>query len=116
MRHFIFSIAMLSIFGLTNSIVAQVWYAQVSNTTNYLYGVSFINQDSGWAVGDNGTILRTIDGGGTWVAENSGTTKRFNDVDFLNGNLGWAVGNDTFIVRTTNGGNTWLRINTGVWN
>ncbi len=39
------------------------WVQQNSNTNNELYDIFFINQSLGWAVGFNGTILHTINGG-----------------------------------------------------
>jgi photosystem II stability/assembly factor-like uncharacterized protein len=38
--------------------------AQDSGTTAGLWGVSFIDANTGWAVGANGTILHTKNGGG----------------------------------------------------
>ena len=40
-----------------------IWQSQISGTTNPLHSVYFINEDTGWVVGDNGTILKTSDGG-----------------------------------------------------
>ncbi|MBT8470715.1 MAG: hypothetical protein KJN97_18355 [Deltaproteobacteria bacterium] len=40
------------------------WVAQTSGTTNRLWGVSFADANTGTAVGDAGTIVRTTDGGG----------------------------------------------------
>ena len=39
------------------------WTSQSSGTTNYLYGVSFTDANTGTAVGWNGTIIRTTNGG-----------------------------------------------------
>lgn len=45
------------------------WISQISGTGNSLRGVSFIDANSGWAVGLNGTILRTTNGGATFIEE-----------------------------------------------
>jgi len=45
--------------GLTN---AQ-WYSQTSGTSEWLWGVSFIDANNGTVVGQSGTILRTTNGG-----------------------------------------------------
>ncbi len=37
---------------------------------------------TGYAVGDNGTILKTTDGGANWTAQTSGTTNNFFSVSF----------------------------------
>lgn len=45
--------------------VAQ-WQVQQSNTTADLRGVSAVSDQVAWASGDQGTVLRTADGGATW--------------------------------------------------
>jgi len=42
---------------------------------NDLYSVHFINSNTGWMVGEVGTILRTTDGGSTWENQVSGSKK-----------------------------------------
>jgi hypothetical protein len=49
---------------------------------NTLYGVSFTNPNTGTATGDNGTIIRTTDGGNSWVIQSSGTTNTLYGVSF----------------------------------
>ena len=56
------------------------WVPQSSGTANMLFGVSFIDANTGTAVGGScgiggeSTILRTTDGGGTWINQaNPGT-------------------------------------------
>jgi hypothetical protein len=62
----------------------------------------------GWAVGEDGTILATKNGGETWQAQTSGTTKSLYSVQFAaDGQRGWAVGQDGTILATKNGGETW---------
>jgi photosystem II stability/assembly factor-like uncharacterized protein len=51
------------------------WTLQSSGTTNWLFGVSFVDANTGTAVGDFGTILRTMNGGATWTTQRGGTTK-----------------------------------------
>jgi photosystem II stability/assembly factor-like uncharacterized protein len=46
----------------------QNWILQISNTGE-LSGVSFTDANNGWAVGDNGTILHTTNGGVSFVEE-----------------------------------------------
>jgi hypothetical protein len=43
------------------------WTMQTSGTTRDLYGVSFIDANTGIVVGTDGTILRTTTGGVTWI-------------------------------------------------
>ena len=57
-----------------------------------LTDVTFLDPDTGWAVGDRGVIWHTVDGGRHWQRQDSHTTCRLEQVCFLNANLGWAVG------------------------
>lgn len=74
------------------------------HTLNSIY---FLNPQTGWAVGEYGTILRTVDGGKTWTKLKSGSEHTLVDVDFLDQNFGFAVGLDNTILKTTDGGDTW---------
>jgi photosystem II stability/assembly factor-like uncharacterized protein len=60
------------------------------------------------AVGWNGTIARTDDGGITWVLQASGTSSDLSAFTMLNSDSGTAVGYPTVILRTTDGGLTWF--------
>lgn len=51
------------------------WTLQDSSTAssgNDLNAVKFSDTDNGYAVGDNGTVIHTTDGGATWVAISTG--------------------------------------------
>ncbi|MCX6150795.1 MAG: YCF48-related protein [Ignavibacteriales bacterium] len=77
-----------------------------------LNSIWFINQNVGWVVGDNGKILKTIDGGKNWVFQNSGTDLPLLKVKFVNSRKGYIVGgysnyenvgeNEKGIILTTN--------------
>jgi hypothetical protein len=73
-----------------------------------LYGISFIDANTGTIVGENGTILRTTNSGTNWISQTSGTTLILSSVFFTNANTGAAVGENGTILRTTNGGTNWL--------
>jgi len=79
----------------------------VSGPTERLNGVSFAGPERGIAVGDNGTILRTLDGGYTWTVQPSGTTWNLYGVSSVNGVNAVAVGNVGTILTTSDGGTTW---------
>ncbi|HDM77167.1 MAG TPA: hypothetical protein ENG51_11980 [Deltaproteobacteria bacterium] len=61
------AITILLVLSLTHRAHAKGWEYQKSGTNANLNDVFFINQEVGWAVGDNGTILFTKDGGEKWV-------------------------------------------------
>lgn len=84
-----------------------------------LRAVQFVDADRGWAVGDQGVILATNDGGERWKLQSSGTGAALNDVQFISPNVGFVVGGwfeaDTglsrgVLLKTTNGGATWTEV------
>ncbi|RLD73207.1 MAG: hypothetical protein DRJ07_21100, partial [Bacteroidetes bacterium] len=85
------------------------WTAQESGTTDWLNDVQFFDNMNGWAVGDNGTIVATVDGGATWTVQTSGTTEKLRSVYFLTAARGWAVGGNTnmTLLTTYDGGSNW---------
>ncbi len=89
------------------------WYTQPSATSNDLNGVFFQPDGrAGVAVGDAGTVVRTVDAGRSWFNEASSTSFNLNDVWFTTAATGFAVGNGGTIMRTRNGGATWSRLTT----
>jgi photosystem II stability/assembly factor-like uncharacterized protein len=74
-----------------------------------LLGVSFPTASTGWAVGTDGTIIQSTDGGSTWLPpQTSGTTAELWDVAFpVDADTGWAVGQNGTILHTPDGGTTW---------
>ena len=76
--------------------------------TLWLQAVWLADPDTGTIVGEDGTILRTTDGGEIWVSQTSGTSKHLLDVFFSNAETGTAVGNGGTILQTDNGGETWV--------
>ena len=65
------------------------------------------------AVGDNGTILATTDGGKTWAGEASPTTQTLRAVHCANTTNCAAVGDQGTILTTTNGGASWTNRSSG---
>ena len=67
---------MISLVVLNVSAQNFSWTKQTSNTTELLNDIHFVDNMTGWAVGDNGTIVATVDGGANWTVQNSGTPSR----------------------------------------
>ena len=101
----LFSLLILS--SIVISSQAQ-WELQNSNTTSNLNSVYFLDINSGYAVGDSGIILKTIDGGSNWLEQNSGTIHELNSVHFLDLLTGFCVGNTGTIIKTIDGGMNWI--------
>ncbi|HEX8502518.1 MAG TPA: YCF48-related protein [Pyrinomonadaceae bacterium] len=72
-----------------------------------LNAVCFVSPARGWAVGANGIILSTGDGGRTWRPQASGVGDDLFDVKFFDESEGWAVGSGGTMLHTTDGGATW---------
>lgn len=116
-------------FSLFSCILYGQWeiQSQIPDTTS-LRDVFFINNNCGWAVGDDEIILKTCDAGVNWIVQNdySGYCGEnwLNDVFFLDENIGWAVGDRVInmggnwgtIFHTTNGGDLWsLQLQSGLY-
>ena len=97
----------LLIFILSITISAQ-WYQQNSGVPFNLNSIFFIDSNTGWAVGDEGIILKTSDGGNNWITQAGVTTDNLYSVYFVNGNTGWIVGEDVRIMKSTDGGSNWI--------
>lgn len=95
------------------------WSVQKPGLNNYMFRIFFINKSLGYAIGRNGTILRTVNSGLNWMQLNSGISEFWmNDIFFINENTGFlatGVGGfsvDGYLYKTTNGGSNFCLINT----
>ena len=72
-----------------------------------LNAVWFATPERGWAVGGEGVIVATEDGGRTWRPQRSGVGDDLHDVRFFDEAEGWAVGRNGATLHTRDGGRTW---------
>ena len=84
-----------------------------------LHAVQFVDVNEGWAVGDEGVVWHTIDGGKNWERQPTGTRGSLRAVHFLNPFTGWAVGREELpngggsvgiVLVTSDGGLKWHRL------
>jgi photosystem II stability/assembly factor-like uncharacterized protein len=85
-----------------------------------LYAVQFADAEGreGWAVGDEGVIWHTIDGGRNWERQPSGVRASLRSVCFLNPYVGWVAGREELtgggsagvLLYTKDGGLHWRRL------
>ncbi len=75
----------------------------------YLRALHFIDNNTGWACGMFGTIIKTTDGGYTWTLQSTGVIGTLFDIDFLDSLNGVASGQDAILI-TQDGGNTWQNV------
>lgn len=92
----------------------QLWRKVRVPTNEELIHLDFVNDERGWIVGANGTILMTDDGGESWRKQLTGITVTLYHVDFRNSEKGWAVGGKGTILLTTDGGVNWTKAPSGV--
>ncbi len=81
--------------------------------TNVVFNMTFVDDQTGFAVGEKRTILRTTNGGQTWSWTHAflPSSVLFFDVFFSDAQTGFVVGGSPggpgYILRTTNGGDSW---------
>lgn len=90
-----------------NLLAQEEWITQSSGTDKILYSVDFITDNNGIAVGEEGTILKTNDGGLSWQSVTTCFTNDLKGVSFYDEKHVVAVGNDGQIIVSENGGENW---------
>jgi photosystem II stability/assembly factor-like uncharacterized protein len=75
-----------------------------------LEAVDFPNPRLGIAVGANGGMVRSADGGNSWSVILTPTLSRLRGVDMVDERTGYAVGNHGAIIKTEDGGLTWRSV------
>lgn len=90
------------------------WARQDSG--NFLYSIHFITSTDGWAVGIDGIILKTTDGGSTWLPQTvPDVSLIYTSVFFIDELNGWISGQIPGVVlKTTDGGLSWLPQTSGI--
>ena len=81
---------------------------------NPLNAVFFVDAQRGVAVGDQGVIIRTSDGGVTWNVEDGRSYVDLVDVWFTDADNGVAVGDVGTVLRTSDGGVSWTPVDSGI--
>lgn len=89
----------------------NTWFS--INNVNYSYFISMINETTGFALGNNGLVEKTSDGGMSWVTLQTNIVESLNSCFFTNINTGYVVGNSGIISKTTNSGINWEVQSTG---
>lgn len=92
------------------------WSIQPAPLHYFFRSITFVGNDTGWCVGDFGSILKTTNGGNTWNIITSGSDLGLYSVFFIDSKTGWTVGGGGTIRKTTDGGNTWVNQPSGAGN
>ena len=96
MRTHLFLLLMIFSFTLSK---AQ-WVEIDPGVDNALYDIYAITPDIVVAVGTNGTIIKTIDGGETWQQKESETTNFLTKLQFQTSDIGYIIGNGGTFLKT----------------
>ncbi len=83
--------------------------ATISATGGTIYDATFLDASNGWAVGSNGGLYHTTDGGSTWITIVTGLPDDLYHVVFPDAQDGYALGAN-IILHTADGGATWQRL------
>jgi photosystem II stability/assembly factor-like uncharacterized protein len=103
-------------FLLSADVVKAQWIPQYTGTSVNLYDIEFINENTGWAVGDGGVCLKTTNGGINWIQQNQPVgNKPLNSVHIVDSNVVYFVGYFQTIFKTIDGGTNWRIIRNGPW-
>ena len=94
---------------------ARTWRYASSPTEATLTAVCFFDQTHGWAVGHDGVILRSRDGGASWQLTRFAPEDNapLLDVWFQDAAHGFAIGAYGTALETSDGGSTWNPIRVG---
>ncbi|HKA06534.1 MAG TPA: hypothetical protein VKD71_04700 [Gemmataceae bacterium] len=84
-----------------------------------LRSIQFVDENEGWAAGDDGVVWHTIDGGKSWERQPTGARASLRCVHFLTPYSGWAVGrvelpgggSSGVVLATSDGGLKWKLVN-----
>lgn len=96
---------------ITNNLLFSQWQLINPNSSaQKLNDILFTDNQTGYIVGNKGTILKTYDQGINWKGQNSHTSNNLYSVSFLDPENGVAVGLYGTIVKTENGGKDWQNI------
>lgn len=90
----------------------QTWEKQRSDHNEVLYGVQCISSVQALAVGQDGLLLSTEDGGKNWLRQDSNTGATLTRVRSFDG-TGWILGGLTekgLLMKTVNGVSKWKRV------
>lgn len=97
---------------------AQQWWPYETGVDEDLYNVCCIDANTIFACGQNGVILKSINGGESWEEKYRKTGYKTTELSFSDKNIGYAICDFTlddyshqwFLVKTCDGGETWNEV------
>ena len=96
-----------------NSGTAQTWEWLNPLPQGYpLFDIEFDNNNA-YAVGEYGTVLKSIDGGLTWNTLSTGTTATWWSLSITGSGTIYLAGMNGIILKSVDGGDNWIMLPTG---
>jgi Carboxypeptidase regulatory-like domain/Photosynthesis system II assembly factor YCF48 len=86
------------------------WQTKSSGVAEDLYAISFASHEVGWAVGQDGTVLRSANGGESWGRLASPTSEVLVRVRATSAESAEVTTRSGIVFRTTDGAATWTRV------
>lgn len=101
---------------ILSSCASSRWMLNRTGVASNFFGVWFTSPSDGWVVGQNGTFMRTTDGGNSWREASNfpGSSVNLNKIMFTDPEHGWIVGDFNTVLATTDGGRTWHHEQAGI--
>ena len=104
---FLFIFIHLAFFNLICFPQIPGWEIIPSGTTSELNSIYFYDYEVGFAVGDSGTVIKSVDSGKTWQTLQSPTTFDLHDVYMFHRDTVLVVGDSGTMFFSDSGGSTW---------
>ena len=91
----------------------NTWDLTTAEGDNFT-ALHFFNEQHGFVIGYNGTLLETTDGGANWNSKRNGNSPfnaswQFTDIAFSSEAMGYIAGTNGLLLKTTDGGNHWKK-------
>ena len=119
MKKLLIILAAMFICGVMQAQLVEGWQEMPTGVTENLFGVACLDKNEVIACGENGKILKTVDGGETWTVKHEKDGYDMIHVAFADAQVGYACGDSCWwnsdnhkgvIVKTTDGGETWQEL------
>jgi photosystem II stability/assembly factor-like uncharacterized protein len=105
------SILIFLFFSADNLFPQSDWNFKSTSVSVSLNSVFFTDNNTGYAVGDNGCILKSVNAGENWTQQISGVPYKLNSVFFNTAEEGFISGDYGVILKTSSGGINWTIVN-----
>ncbi len=104
----ILSFSLLLVLALALLASAEMdWQQQQVPSDFQAEDIFFLDTQYGWTAGEQGSVLRTTDGGQTWIVRKADTDDTIYSLFFHDATNGWAVAGDGNLFYTSDGGTSW---------